>query len=33
VPERADVIFRHWFPEYARSIVNLVTQRTLPHPQ
>src|SRR6266850_1082273 len=33
MPERADVIFRHRFPEDARAIVNVITQRALPHPQ
>jgi len=33
MPERADVIFRHRFPEDARVIVNFVTQRPLPDPQ
>jgi hypothetical protein len=33
VPERADVIFRHGFPHDVRSIINMITQRTLPHPQ
>ena len=33
MPERADVIFRHRFPEDARPIVNFVTERTLPDPQ
>src|SRR5215475_4945446 len=33
MPKRADVIFRHRLPDNARSIVNLVTERTLPDPQ
>jgi hypothetical protein len=33
MPERADVIFRYRFPEDARAIVNMITQRAFPYPQ
>ena len=33
MPQRADIIFRHRFPEDARAIVNFVTERALPNPQ
>ena len=33
MPQPADVIFRYWFAENARAVVNFIAQRTLPHPQ
>src|SRR5205814_9661259 len=33
MPKRADVVFRYRFPEDARAIVNMITQRTLPDSQ